>query len=106
MLYAKAALAIALTLSFVMPSFAATTDPVFGAVDSNAPGCAAARCGAARLCFPGLTGWRIRSTRYLLTGGLAVQHGVGVQAVHRFHRVANGTGRVAEVERSGAEIHS
>jgi CubicO group peptidase (beta-lactamase class C family) len=56
MFNAKAALAIALTLSFVMPSFAATTDPVFGAVDANAPGCAAGAMLGGKIVFSGAYG--------------------------------------------------
>ena len=53
MLTAKAVLAIALTLSFVTPSFAATTDPVFGAVDANAPGCAVGAMRDGKIVFSG-----------------------------------------------------
>jgi CubicO group peptidase (beta-lactamase class C family) len=56
MFTAKAALAIALTLSFVTPSFAATTDPVFGAVDANAPGCAAGAMRGGKIVFSGAYG--------------------------------------------------
>src|SRR6185312_15862636 len=51
---AKAALAIALTLSFVTPSFAA--DPVFGAGDANAPGCAAGAMRGGKIVFSGAYG--------------------------------------------------
>jgi CubicO group peptidase (beta-lactamase class C family) len=51
MFAAKAALAIALTLSFVTSSFAAATDPVFGAVDTNAPGCAAGAMRDGKIVF-------------------------------------------------------
>ena len=56
MFSAKAALAIALTLSFVTPSFAVTTDPVFGAVDANAPGCAAGAMRDGKIVFSGAYG--------------------------------------------------
>src|SRR5262249_4867928 len=56
MFAAKAALAIALTLSFVMPSFAATPDPIFGAVDANAPGCAAGVMRGGKIVFSGAYG--------------------------------------------------
>ena len=68
MFAAKAALAIALTLSFVTPSFAATTDPVFGAVDANAPGCAAGAMRGGKIVFSGAYGLADLKHKTPLTG--------------------------------------
>src|SRR5437868_13534582 len=67
MLFAKAALAIALTLSFVTPSFAAT-EPVFGTVDANAPGCAAGAMRGGRIVFSGAYGLADLKHKTRLTG--------------------------------------
>jgi CubicO group peptidase (beta-lactamase class C family) len=68
MFTAKAALAIALTLSFVVPSFAATNDPVFGAVDAGAPGCAAGAMRGGRSVFSGAYGLADLKHKTPLTG--------------------------------------
>src|SRR5258706_8464987 len=68
MFNAKAALAIALTLSFVMPSFAATNNPVFGAVDANAPGCAAGAMRGGKIVFSGAYGLADLKHKAPLTG--------------------------------------
>jgi len=68
MFAAKAALAVALTLSFVTPSFAATTDPVFGAVDANAPGCAAGAMRGGKIVFSGAYGLADLKHKTPLTG--------------------------------------
>ncbi|HWU55167.1 MAG TPA: serine hydrolase [Rhizomicrobium sp.] len=67
MFAAKAVLAIALTLSFVMPSFAAGTDPVFGTVDANAPGCAAGAMRGGKIVFSGAYGLADMNHRTPLT---------------------------------------
>jgi CubicO group peptidase (beta-lactamase class C family) len=67
---AKAALAIALTLSlslsFVTPSFAA--DPMFGAVDPGAPGCAAGAMRGGKIVFSGAYGLADLEHKTALTG--------------------------------------
>jgi CubicO group peptidase (beta-lactamase class C family) len=68
MFTAKAVLAIALTLSSVTPSFAAATDPVFGAVDANAPGCAAGAIRAGKIVFSGAYGLADLKHKTKLTG--------------------------------------
>ena len=68
MFTAKAVLAIALTLSFVTPSFAVTTDPVFGAVDANAPGCAAGAMRNGKIVFSGAYGLADLKHKTPLTG--------------------------------------
>ena len=68
MFNAKAALAIALTLSFVTPSFAAATGPVFGAVDANAPGCAAGAMRGGKIVFSGAYGLADLKRKTKLTG--------------------------------------
>jgi len=66
MFNAKAALAIALTLSFVTPSFAG--DSVFGAVDAGAPGCAAGAMRGGKIVFSGAYGLADLNHRTPLTG--------------------------------------
>jgi len=66
MLPAKAVLAIVLTLSFVTPSFAG--DPVFGAVDANAPGCAAGAMRGGKIVFSGAYGLADLKHKTKLTG--------------------------------------
>ena len=68
MFSAKAVLAVALTLSFVTPSFAAATDPVFGAVDANAPGCAAGAMQGGKIVFSGAYGLADLKHKTPLTG--------------------------------------
>jgi CubicO group peptidase (beta-lactamase class C family) len=68
MFNAKAVLAIALTLSFVTPSFAVATDPVFGAVDANAPGCAAGAMRGGKIVFSGAYGLADLKHKTPLTG--------------------------------------
>lgn len=68
MFAAKAVLAIALTLPFVTPSFAAATDPVFGAVDANAPGCAAGAMRRGKIVFSGAYGLANLNHKTQLTG--------------------------------------
>jgi CubicO group peptidase (beta-lactamase class C family) len=68
MFNAKAALAIALALSFVTPSFAAAADPIFGAVDANAPGCAAGAMRGGKIVFSGAYGLADLKHKTHLTG--------------------------------------
>ncbi len=68
MFAAKAALAVALTLSIVTPSFATTTDPVFGAVEANAPGCAAGAMRGGKIVFSGAYGLADLKHKTPLTG--------------------------------------
>src|SRR6478735_417505 len=68
MFNAKAALTIALTLSFVTPSFAAATDPVFGAVDAGVPGCAAGAMRGGKIVFSGAYGLADLQHKTPLTG--------------------------------------
>lgn len=67
MLPAKAALAIALTLSFVTPSFAAA-ETVFGAADANAPGCAAGAMRGGKIVFSRAYGLADLKRKSPLTG--------------------------------------
>src|SRR3954471_14305111 len=66
MFIAKPVLAIALALSFVTPSFAG--DPVFGAVDANAPGCAASAMRGGKIVFSGAYGLADLKHKTKLTG--------------------------------------
>jgi CubicO group peptidase (beta-lactamase class C family) len=66
MFAAQAALAIALTLSFVTPSFAA--DPVFGTADAGGPGCAAGAMRAGKIVFSGAYGLGDLKHKTPLTG--------------------------------------
>src|SRR5579859_6611397 len=68
MFSAKAALAIALTLFFATPSYAAAPNPVFGAVDANAPGCAAGAMRGGKIVFSGAYGLSDLKHKTPLTG--------------------------------------
>ena len=68
MFVAKAALALALTLSFATPSFAVAAEPIFGAVDANAPGCAAGAMRDGKIVFSGAYGLADLKRKTPLTG--------------------------------------
>ena len=68
MFVAKAALAIALTLSFATPSFAIAAEPIFGTVDANAPGCAAGAMRDGKIVFSGAYGLADLKHKTPLTG--------------------------------------